>query len=83
MSDGNLDLIAVNVARLLLSPRLTWIALTPDDKRGSGKNRYGDFQSIQRACKNFAALAKLDLPKKSSGRVKGSRNAYDPHIGDV
>ncbi|MCI0780805.1 MAG: hypothetical protein J4N93_05880 [Chloroflexi bacterium] len=77
LSDGNRDLIASRVARILLVPTVTWSRLTPADERGKGKNRYGDFQSIQRACKNFAALAKLDLPKKRRGRVQGSRNTFD------
>lgn len=78
LSDGNLDLIATSVARLLLSPSVTWDALTPVDERGSGKNRYRDAPSIQRACNTFSALANLELPAKRTGRGKGSHNAYDP-----
>ena len=78
LSDGNVEVVADSVARLLLNPQLTWLRLTPTRDTGKRKNQYRDFQSIQRAVKNFAALTKLDLPQKRRGRVRGSRNTFEP-----
>lgn len=72
-NDGNLKFIAKRVARLLLTPNVTWERLTPVVQDGKGKNRYGDPRSIRRACENFASLANLDLPPKRLGRPPGSR----------
>ena len=76
-SDGNIKLVADSVAGLLLTPRLTWLRLTPTGA-GEGKNQYGNSQSIARACNDFADVANLRLPTKRPGRVQGSHNTYDP-----
>jgi hypothetical protein len=73
---GDLDYVSTCVARLLLTPQVTWHDLTLDDK--DGKNRYDDYQTIRRACLRFATLANLTLPKKQAGRRQGFRNTFDP-----
>ena len=78
LGDFDFGLIANTIARLLLNPRLTWLRLSPTNETSIGKHQYRNFQSVQRACNNFAALANLDLPQKRRGRVRGSRNRFEP-----
>lgn len=76
--NGNHKLVARRIARSLLDPGVSWVKLAPINSSAKSKNQYGTFQSIQRACVNFARLANLELPSKPRGRKQGSRNSYDP-----
>ena len=78
LGDFDFGLIANTIARLLLNPRLTWLRLSPTNETSIGKHQSRNFQSVQRACNNFAALANLDLPPRRRGRVRGSRNRFEP-----
>ena len=74
LGDGDHELVARRVARVLLNPGTTWFRLIPVDQRSSSKNQYSEFQTIRRACVDFARQANLKLPSKRPGRKRGSSN---------
>jgi len=77
LGDGDQELVAKCVASLLLNPKTTWFKLIPVDTRSESKNQYNEFQTVRRACVNFARQANLKLPSKRVGRRPGSYNT--PH----
>ncbi len=78
LGHGDLEFIVASVARILLTPSVTWDDLIPIDQSCGAMDRYQDPRTIRRTCQNFARLANLTLPAKRAGRVSGSRNLFDP-----